>query len=350
MIKRFLFGLFFLLYLPVILISLLAVGAPFISTEWLPAVQFLPLGAQYFAPLHFLILLILSNSYWKTRLVALVCFLACAYILMKEYRMDLSAEEGPADVKMLSYNVQSFRYTPDQYIDSIGSLVAKLDPDIVCFQEFFNGPLKDKNQLALEALSQLSGLPNDTIVTGNGNVGGAILSKYPILAVERLFFTAKTANYGFWVKLQTPQGPLGVYNVHLASFQFESKVPESGKWKPFLKTVYQKAASIIPEQKEQADLILAHADKHSIPFILAGDLNSLPHSYIVSLFSTKYEDSFMKAGSGYGATFEIWGPLGMRIDYLFVSPTMKTLSHEVISADISDHFPIMGEFIFSEEQ
>ena len=350
MIKRFLFFLFFLLYLPVILLSLLAVGAPFVSTEWFPAVQFLPLLAQYLAPAHFIILLVLSNTYWKTRLLALVGFIACSFMLVKEYRMDLSAGEGPADIKMLSFNVQSFQYTPDKYLGSIGDLIESQDPDIVCFQEFFNGRHKAKNQLALKSLAQQTQMPYDTIETGKGNVGGAILSKYPILEVEELFFTERTANYGIWVKLQTPNGPLGVYNVHLASFQFENKIPESGKWKPFLKTVYQKAASIIPEQKEQAELILSHAQKHSIPFILAGDLNSLPHSYIVSLFSTKYEDSFMKAGSGYGATFEIWGPLGMRIDYLFVSPSLKTLSHEVISSDISDHFPILGEFTYSEEQ
>ncbi len=348
MIKNAIFFLFLVVYLPVVFLSLLAAAAPFVPTTWFPALQFLPLAAQYLVPLHLGVVLILSNKRWKTRMLALLAFLACAYMGVKEFRLNLSANPGPPKVKILSFNVRSFQYAPDKHVDDIVDLVKAHDPDIVCFQEFFNGIIKGEREKVLEQISRRLSIPYDTIFSGEGNVGGVVLSKYPIVELDELFYTGKTANYGMWVKLKTPHGELGVYNVHLASFQFNRKIPTKGNWKPFLKTVYQKAESIIPKQLEQAHTILDHARGHSVPFILAGDLNSLPHSHIVSLFSTNYEDSFIRAGSGYGATFWIRKPLGMRIDYLFASPPLRTLSHEIVSSDISDHLPIVGEFTFIE--
>ena len=348
MIKNVFFALFLILYLPVILVSFLAAAAPFVPTTWFPALQFLPLGAQYLVPIHLIVLLSLTNNRWKTRMLALAGFLACAYIGVKEFRLNLSSTQGETPVKVLSFNVRSFQYTPEKYVDRVVDLIGTHDPQVVCFQEFFNGEVKGLDKRALEVVAERLDFDFTTIYSGEGNVGGAVLSKYPILEMDKLFYTGRTSNSGMWVKLQTPHGELGVYNVHLASFQFSRKIPGKGNWKPFLRTVYQKAESVIPQQMEQAHQVLTHAQKHSVPFILAGDLNSLPHSHIVSLFSTNYEDSFIKAGSGYGATFWVRKPLGMRIDYLFVSPSLRTVSHEVIDSDISDHLPIVGEFTFTE--
>ena len=352
MIKKILFFLFFIVYLPFFLVSFLAAAVPFIPVKWFPALQFIPLAVQYLAPLHLVVLILLSNKRWKTRLIALAAFLACGWILSKEYRLDLSAGGDDKDVRVISYNVRSFHYAPNKYMDRVGALFQPLDADIICFQEFYNTRLKGRKERVLEVMAQKMGMPYFRFFGGNGDVGGAVLSKYPLGEVESLFYSKNTANIGMYVEAQTPKGVLGIYNVHFASFRFGNHLPgsRSKDWKKVLKAIYQRAEDVIPDQQAQAHLVLTHIETRSHPFFLAGDMNSLPHSHLVSLFSKNYEDSFIKAGSGYGATYKIKGPLGMRIDYFFLSDALRTETHDVIPSDVSDHYPIVGEFSFKESQ
>ncbi|WP_260390396.1 endonuclease/exonuclease/phosphatase family protein [Riemerella anatipestifer] len=80
--------------------------------------------------------------------------------------------------------------------------------------------------------------------------------------------------------------------------------------------------------------------------ILGGDFNAVPNSYEYYYLSQNMTDSFLEVGKGLGTTFHDY-KFPIRIDYLFSTKEIKPVSLKTDrSRQLSDHYPIIGEFSY----
>ena len=100
-------------------------------------------------------------------------------------------------------------------------------------------------------------------------------------------------------------------------------------------------------RKHQSQIapIKGFLDSSPYPIILAGDFNSVPNSYEYYQLSEGLEDDFLKVGSGSGTSFHDF-KFPIKIDHVFSSKSIKPISYKVDrSVKISDHFPVLAEFL-----
>ncbi len=353
MINKILFFIFRLLYILVCVITFLGFMAPYVPIKWLPTLQLIPIFIPYLIPIHILGVIVISWKNWRLRSVAIICLGICIWITSFEFRFNFSGpkQNSATDLRVVSYNVESFHYRPEKYLDTLSSIFSKMHPDLICFQEFNNK--KDKSGIEfLAVLSDRLQLPYRTFYNVSGSVGGAILSKYPIVEDERLYGSKTGANIGMWAIVETPERRVGVYNLHLASYRFGSSYSKHKRkhqnypFKSLFLFIWERAFEVIPEQERMAYIIFEHATRHQGNIIISGDMNSVPYTRIPVKFRKEFQDSYLVAGRYYGMTYPMIGPFGMRIDYQFSSTSLRISGHQILPIHISDHYPIVVDYQF----
>ena len=350
MIKKFFFFLLGLIYLPFLLITFLGLLAPVIPIAFLPQIQLSPIFLLYLIPLHLIAIAIFFAYSKKWAITALIALLASTLVGLKDYRIhkkEHSIIEEKEGLRVMSYNVFYFQNRA-KFVDSAINVIRPLDIDLLCIQEFWNDNLKNGTS-TIEYVSQELDLPYYHFATPWQKQGVAILSKYPIVDTDTLFATQSGANYGLITTIQGPRGNLGLGNIHLKSYSLKSTLRRQRGIKDKLKAFFNKASEVVPTQYAYASTTKKYLDSFPYPVILAGDMNAVSNSRMVSIFSKKYTESFVSAGRGIGVTYPLINPLGLRIDYLFNSKELKPLSHHVIRKGYSDHYPIMAEYIYKDE-
>ena len=92
----------------------------------------------------------------------------------------------------------------------------------------------------------------------------------------------------------------------------------------------------------EINLIIEHAKKSPHRFIICGDFNEIPYSYNYLKLRRIADNSFEKAGNGFGFTMNN-RLFFLRIDHHFVSEGVKPLFFRVDkSINKSGHFPTKG--------
>jgi endonuclease/exonuclease/phosphatase family metal-dependent hydrolase len=175
-----------------------------------------------------------------------------------------------------------------------------------------------------------------------GHKGTMIFSKEPFKAKGYLTYPHTTDNSCTWVNLAVNNKIYRFYSVHLESNKF------AYKWKELARTtnVIERIFSLLKywDQAEerrliQAQIILNHIEESPYPTVVTGDFNAPPFSKIYSLFSKKLSDTFIENSVGLGQTYTKIP--GLRIDYLFKSPFIRSLKYRRPKVDFSDHYPIL---------
>jgi endonuclease/exonuclease/phosphatase (EEP) superfamily protein YafD len=99
----------------------------------------------------------------------------------------------------------------------------------------------------------------------------------------------------------------------------------------------------------QADQLARHIRESPYPVIVCGDFNDTPFSYTYYKVRNHLKDAFVESGSGFGSTYHDNFP-PIRIDYIFYSPSMKSLLFRDDKKGGSDHFPVISEFTFVQKE
>lgn len=95
----------------------------------------------------------------------------------------------------------------------------------------------------------------------------------------------------------------------------------------------QETASLLTVTREQAAT--------QTPFVTGGDLNSTPDSAVhQSLAASGLRDAWAECGKGDGFTYPAGAP-AKRIDYLFLSGSLKCSDAQVLDTTLSDHRPLL---------
>jgi endonuclease/exonuclease/phosphatase family metal-dependent hydrolase len=209
-------------------------------------------------------------------------------------------------------------------------------PDIVCTQETsgkFYRLLADKMEYPY---------------TFNLKKGTVILSRFPIVAGGDVPFE-NTSNSTLWADIKVGEKKvIRVYNVHLQSnrvTKVTAKVIQKGDleegetWQD-IGFVLGRVGSATSLRAEQAQKLREHILACKLPVIICGDFNDTPNSFVYSLLSDGFHDTFRQKALGLGTTFSGALPL-LRIDYILTEKSITTFSCRTArDGDFSDHYPV----------
>ena len=105
----------------------------------------------------------------------------------------------------------------------------------------------------------------------------------------------------------------------------------------------QKMRRSITERPKQVSEVLQDIDRAPVRSLVVGDFNDNPISYTYYRLLRGRNDSFVKAGKGFGATYRTLWPL-LRIDYILYPRGLEAVSRTVPHIKYSDHYPIIATY------
>jgi endonuclease/exonuclease/phosphatase family metal-dependent hydrolase len=163
--------------------------------------------------------------------------------------------------------------------------------------------------------------------------GNGILSRYPLGEIERILLPRVGTPYqrGYLAApVETPEGEVLFISTHLQHINDSAAHDEDPE------------ADLYPVHHEQLAVTIEEWDGRQ-PAVLVGDLNARPGwRQVTELLDAGWVDAWAEAGSGDGFTSYAADPQH-RIDYVFHTIDMTTISVEVIESQASDHFPVVAD-------
>lgn len=257
-------------------------------------------------------------------------------------------------IKVMSFNTHAFG---GQDIESNGvgdtgalEFLRILDdetPDVFVLQEFWGG-----RKLHLRDSFEIRGYKHYYGVHGLKGISPLmVFSKYPFSQVNDMDKKSK-----FYVDLTKDGHDVRICCVHLDSYRLDS-----GDLKNFEKLshaqlddsshqfLYKFKETNLRHEEEWKEDLLPLIEKTRTSFIIAGDFNDTPASYIYQRATKVLVDPYVEQGRGFGTTYH--GPYpAFRIDYILHSPDMKALSYKRVKTNISDHYPIVVTLQFDQTE
>lgn len=264
-------------------------------------------------------------------------------------------------IRVLTYNVHLFRdfkqtkNKPDIQEEAI-SLMAGVDPDVVCLQEFYTRK-KGKHDVS-EALRSQLGLAHQYIhpVAQNDfeSYGLAIFSKFPIKASGHLPDFEMGVNSIIYADIEKDGKVVRVYNVHLRSFGFKQEDydfiagPAEGTIEMNVSSTRRIGSRIkhaFVARSMQGRSLRKHSEACPVPYLIMGDFNDTPLSFAVNHVGKGLKNAFREKGSGWGKTYNGDFP-NFQIDYIMASPGFEVAQYRIIKRRLSDHYPVWAELRF----
>lgn len=274
-----------------------------------------------------------------------------------------SLEEHPSRVTLMTYNVHQFQGngTETARTDSIARLFVGLvrteSPDVLCLQEYaaVRG-VSVTDSLATMGYNHYYGAHTASDGTPYGT---AVFSRFPITYVKRLDAEKVL------VELFCEGQRMRVVCLHMDSYRFDTNDLEAvdrmrhGDVKEYMRrsdtlgtaadnsTLAKVKETIRSHEEEWNNTVAPVIDESSTPTIVAGDLNDIPFSWLYHQLSRRLTDTFTECGTGFSTTYRIGSPdmprapLSFRIDMVFRSEGLRTLSYKRIRTPLSDHYPVM---------
>lgn len=354
---KFLFGLLTVISVSFLLISYLS---PFISPSTLKLMPLFGLGYVIILIGNILLLIfwIILKSRWKW--VVSIALLVGGSLHFRTISISTDNENTEStELHIMSYNVRLFdRYSSDrkrnyEKKDGIFKFLNNKQPDVVCFQEFYqqdaptNFITKDS---IIEILGSIAYHERYSAFRGKRQkFGVAIFSKYPIIEKGTINFERQenSHNYCIYSDIVKEQDTFRVYNLHLESIHFrkddydvfsEEDIISKDKQAKALGMI-RKVTKAFPKRAKQAQQVNRHIKSSPYPVIVCGDFNDTPMSYTYNQFNSQLTDAFRNTSFGIGATYAGNIPIG-RIDYIFHSPTLNSKNFYVQKEKLSDHYAI----------
>lgn len=260
--------------------------------------------------------------------------------------MDLSmrtGDTGTEGLRVMTFNVKDYiALDSAEGLATISSEVAKHDPDILVLQDAAR--LNAKREMTPAAVSSLYG--NRQVYTFGQY---AVASRYPLRNCKPGKISYRERNHTFvHCIVNTGFTQIDLYTAHFLT-------PREG-----LNAVRHEQLSGIDEWEQNvADRMtqaeaLASAIKNGIrPVILAGDFNAPDSSLVIhALLSADIRDAFSSAGKGYGYTYGHSFRPGLsflRIDHIFVGPSIGVANCYVGGKLASPHRPVIADLLLNRQ-
>jgi endonuclease/exonuclease/phosphatase family metal-dependent hydrolase len=232
---------------------------------------------------------------------------------------------------------------------AILACIKKMDPDVLCMEEFLESNNARKMDANIPYISQQLNYPYYFFARDHRrrdrlyDHGVIIFSKYPLIDTMRIRYAGADINVnGQFIR---------VFATHLQSLHFD------GDDYDVLKNIAKAEDSAVEQSKsvlkkfrygyslrhKQAELVRNELDKSPYPEIICGDFNDVPNSFTYFKIKGNRNDAFLKKGFGIGRTFASLSPT-LRIDYMMAAKKLEVLQFKKIRLYCSDHFPLIADF------
>ena len=259
--------------------------------------------------------------------------------------------EGPRSLKVITYNVGRFMlasgedslYTRKECMDSIFRFVARQEPDIICFQEFY---LKHGQSVRSSLPKQLRNYKAEYyfFTTSYGLCGNLTLSRMKAVGKGKVKFD-ESANLALYTDYEAFDRKFRVYNCHFESYNISfpgiMRSLTKSETDIFSETGEKMKRSITMRPSQVAQ-VLSYIEACPIESFVCGDFNDNPVSYTYYRMTRGRRDAFVDAGHGFGATYSMLWPM-LRIDYVLYPDCYRAVSYEVPRIGLSDHYPVITE-------
>ncbi|NGF55882.1 endonuclease/exonuclease/phosphatase family protein [Parapedobacter sp. SGR-10] len=338
---------------------LLSYGAGYID----PA-SFWPLAFFGLAYLPILLVNLGFVFYWLVRkrrymLLSLVPIVAGWTLLSKHINFKNSQAKlvvkPENNIRIMSFNAHLFQHTGDMnddFKEETIELVNTVNPDIICFQEFYSRIRGDKQfaKMLKEQGSFEDYYFEPTVKNDLEGYGQAVFSKFPIIHSGSIAKHGYGVNRIIFVDIKREADTLRIYNVHLRSFALQEEdkefiqksASEQVKDEAGTKRIGRKLKRAFTNRSEQAKLLRSHIDGSPYPCVVAGDFNDTPMSYSVNLIGKGLKNAFLEQGFGWGVTHYEMLPI-FQIDYIFCSKQFQVDNYGIVKERLSDHYPIWAD-------
>jgi endonuclease/exonuclease/phosphatase family metal-dependent hydrolase len=261
------------------------------------------------------------------------------------------------DFRVLNCNVRIFNvYSHLRDKDNKSSIemikwVKDFDAEIMCLQEFYvseTDPIFFTQKEIGKEFSYSYFKP--FLSYKKQNFGMVIFSKYPIVGTGEIRFRNRSNNQIIYADIKVNKKVVRVYNIHLQSMAIDendiinSKFDDESRNKWISILLRYKNGSI--QRGRQVDELVQSINACPYEVIVCGDLNEPPYGYAYEELSDILDNSFQKAGSGFGVTYNGRLPL-LRIDNQFFGKGLKVNKFTVHNEmKYSDHYPISASYVF----
>lgn len=262
-----------------------------------------------------------------------------------------TAEPTENTVKVMTWNVGRFAMsdiegteTVRACADSVFSFIESQDPDIVCIQEI---KVEDSARIKSYLEKCLEGYYCEYYVypDSKGVFGNATFSKMPVRNSGNLDFE-NSANLAMFTDYQVGDKAIRIYNCHFESYNISfSGIIRSllgGTEEDVVSKTGHKVKRSILRRPKQVDQVLRDIEHCPVEAFVCGDFNDTPMSYTYYRLMRGRDDTFVKGGKGFAATYARLWPL-LRLDYILCPDSYTVVSHETPRVKLSDHYPVITE-------
>ena len=337
-----------------LIINLLAVIALLLSTlaGVVAPSRFVPISILSYG--YFILLLCnvlfviiwLCLSRWEFLISVLAIGVRLSFVPLF-FQVGGTLEVEPADdqIKLMTFNTHAFggldsdtAMTKDSGAVLFLTIVDDEQPDVLCLQEFFRPP-----HVSVADSLQARGYRYHYGARGSSLASPLILfSRCPIVRVHDLKSPSK-----FGVDISKDGKEVRICGVHLDSYQLTEKDMEALESLSRAQTdsnthrlLRKFKETTLRHEQEWDEELLPKVESSEIPFVLAGDYNDTPASYLYQKATKYLVDPYVEQGRGLGTTYH--GPFpAFRIDYVLHSPDIDALSYKRVKTHISDHYPVV---------
>lgn len=301
----------------------------------------------------FVVVVLMFNWYWQ------VCPIHFLY------------REEPTDqtFRVVTYNiypqVDSTKY--EQWQRDMLEEIKRLHPDILCLQEF-----KDKDMGWLEEeLSKYFNYSDDKASLCR-YIKRKLYSRYPIdnpkvySASIPIDTTEQSNQYKYTAERRTLRQPycsanillpngdrVTVFSCHLQSNGYSTirrSMKENEAWISgtgrYIEAITSANKLRLWEAKNLRQVLDSTGNDY--PIIVAGDMNDFNQSEsLATIQGGNLCDAWWKGGKGLGLTYSGFG-LQFRLDHILYNERLQLKQIEVGTSELSDHRPLIADFLISE--
>ena len=256
--------------------------------------------------------------------IMLLAVITCLPLFLNNFNGAKSEPPMTENLRVASYNVRLF----NKYHWK-GNL--KTHQEITNFLEAHKVNLACLQELPKNSTYKFSKYQKTSKLKKQPHLG--IYTSFPIVDSMDFDLIGETGTAIYSALKITETDTLHVINFHLESLFLPN-------WKkPWNRQINKNKFAISFLQTQQMDRVINFLETKK-KVLICGDMNNTPNSRIYHQMASYYSDTFLEKGQGIGQTYSVYG-FPLRIDYVFVSPKIKTRTFKTVARDYSDHNPIL---------
>ena len=341
-----------------------ACTAPFISPEtWWPT-GFLGLAFPYLATLLLFTVifwLIAKPRYaWLPLLVLLLGYQQFNVLFGIHFYSNFKSEKPDSCLRIVDWNVgnmyglSSNNETRKHNRLEIAGAVLKLQPDVICLQEFNHSLTQgeEADNIGLFSGQYPYHYFSRDLDRKNGyyQYGSIIFSKYPIVDTGKIKYPHFSYESLIYADIKFRSDTVRVYTSHLQSFKFSGEdyagmdrvVERDEEALQASKNIISKMKIAFKRRSGQADVVNREISASPHSSLVCGDFNDVPNSYTYFTIRGLRQDAFLTKKFGIGETYNALAPT-LRIDYILPDTTFVVQQFDIVDEDLSDHSMLVSD-------